>query len=144
MLTILGWDCCIKLRMWGYLQETKLLSANEKKRKLQQIPSMNARAVKLRYISIGESLRRGMRTLVGGVFFEKEIPLIWRKEPLGSKILVSQIHLKTQKLTVRMLLPMVEAKERASRTMKRKTIWILTCRSTAVRLIGVALGMVKH
>ena len=37
---------------------------------------MNARAVKLRYISIGESLRRGMRTLVGGVFFEKEIPLI--------------------------------------------------------------------
>ena len=38
-----------------------------------------------------------------------------------------------------MLLPMVEPRERASRRMNRNTICTLTCRSTAVRLMGAAL-----
>ena len=38
-----------------------------------------------------------------------------------------------------MLLPMVEPTDSTKRKMNKNTMWTLTCRSTAVRLIGAAL-----
>lgn len=49
-------------------------------------------------------------------------------------------HCELEKNHVRMLLPIVEPTDRTRRRIKRKTICTLTCRSTAVRLIGAALN----
>ena len=49
-------------------------------------------------------------------------------------------HCELEKNHVRILLPTVEPTDRTRRRMKRKTICELTCRSTAVRLIGAALN----
>jgi len=49
-------------------------------------------------------------------------------------------HCSFEKNHVRILLPTVEPIDRTRRRMKRNTICTLTCRSTAVRLIGAPLG----
>lgn len=46
---------------------------------------------------------------------------------------------KMETRTVRILLPIVLPSESAMRRKKRKIMWMLTWRSTAVRLIGAAL-----
>jgi hypothetical protein len=46
-------------------------------------------------------------------------------------------------LTVLMILPIAEPTESDNRMMKRKIICVLTIRSTAVRLIGVALHLAR-
>jgi hypothetical protein len=68
----------------------------------------------------------------------EEVPLLGREEPLKNH----QYHLACTSLsrqTDRMLAPTVEPADSASSRMNRKTICKLTCRSTAVRLIGAAL-----
>jgi hypothetical protein len=72
----------------------------------------------------------------GGGF--EEVPLLGREEPLQNR----QYRLACTsfgKQTERMLAPTVEPADSASSRMNRNTICKLTCRSTAVRLMGAAL-----
>ena len=58
-----------------------------------------------------------------------------------SPILVVSLkyHCCDEKNHDRMLLPIVEPMDNASKRQNKNTIWILTWRSTAVRLMGAAL-----
>lgn len=62
----------------------------------------------------------------------------WRRTTVQIWVYSACIHALIL-LTERMLLPMVEPIDRASSKQNKNTIWTLTCRSTAVRLIGAAL-----